>query len=479
MPQEDTRAAEEYTSTRVAHWDAVARRMALGTWAGRYYRRRLTEVYHFLVPPGLRVLELGCGSGDLLAAVRPSCGVGVDFSAEMVKLGSRRHPSLRFVHADAQAPALAGQFDVIILSDLINDLWDVQACFEQVTRLSTARTRVILNFYSRVWETPLWLARRLGLARPILYQNWLTGPDTANLLNLAGLETIRRWTEILWPIPTPVLAHLANRYLVRVWPLTELALTNFMVARPKPASRLPPLPSVSVIVPARNEAQNIPDVLARTPEMGSGTELIFVEGHSRDDTYAVIEQAIAACPERLVRLLRQAGVGKGDAVRLGFAEARGEILMILDADLTVPPEDLPRFYSALVSGVGDFVNGVRLVYPMERRAMRFLNLLANRLFGAVFSWLLGQTVKDTLCGTKVLWRGDYDIIAANRARFGAFDPFGDFDLIFGAAALNLKIVDLPIRYRERVYGQTNIRRWRHGWLLVRMVGLAARRFKFR
>jgi glycosyltransferase involved in cell wall biosynthesis len=212
--------------------------------------------------------------------------------------------------------------------------------------------------------------------------------------------------------------------------------------------------------------------------MGRETELVFVEGHSRDDTYAAIEKEIAAHPSTPSLLLRQTGIGKADAVRLGFEHASGEVLMILDADLTVPPEDLPRFYEALVSGKGEFINGVRLVYPMEAQAMRSLNFLGNKFFSMAFSWLLGQPVKDTLCGTKVLWKKDYERIAANRSYFGDFDPFGDFDLIFGAAKQNLKIVDLPIRYRERTYGSTNISRWKHGLLLMRMVLFAARRIKF-
>ena len=205
--------------------------------------------------------------------------------------------------------------------------------------------------------------------------------------------------------------------------------------------------------------------------MGRGTELVFVEGHSTDDTYATIEREIARHPDRQCQLLRQTGKGKGDAVRLGFAHARGDVLMILDADLTVAPEDLPRFLNALRSGKGEFINGVRLVYPMQKQAMRFFNLLGNKFFSLAFSWLLGQSIKDTLCGTKVLSAADYQRIAAQRAYFGDFDPFGDFDLLFGAAKLNLKIVDLPIRYRERTYGTTNIQRWRHGWLLLQMVAV--------
>jgi len=296
---------------------------------------------------------------------------------------------------------------------------------------------------------------------------------------LANFEVVKRWQEVLWPVWTPGIDAATNKFLVKLSPFNLFALTNFIVARPRP--RIPLAPSalrVSVVVPARNEAGNIEQIFARTPEMGGGTELIFVEGHSKDDTYQAIQAAIAKHPERSTQLFRQEGVGKGDAVRLGFRKATGDVLMILDADLTVAPEDLPRFFDAIRSGDADFVNGVRLVYPMEKEAMRFWNLLGNKFFSLAFSWLLGQSIKDTLCGTKVLSRANYERVAANRAYFGDFDPFGDFDLLFGAARLSLRIVDLPIRYRERTYGTTNIQRWRHGWLLLRMLLFAARRLKF-
>jgi glycosyltransferase involved in cell wall biosynthesis len=212
--------------------------------------------------------------------------------------------------------------------------------------------------------------------------------------------------------------------------------------------------------------------------MGSMTEIIFVEGHSSDTTWREIQRVKAKYPEKRIKVLQQTGKGKGDAVRCGFQAADGEILMILDADLTMPPEELPKFYHALVSGRAEFVNGVRLVYPMEKKAMRFLNFCANKFFSLAFSWVLAQPVKDTLCGTKVLRREDYDRIVANRSFFGDFDPFGDFDLLFGADRMGLKIVDIPIRYRDRTYGETNISRWRHGALLFRMLGFAACKLKF-
>lgn len=433
----------------------------------------------FVVPHGQRVIEIGCGTGELLAALQPSYGLGIDFSTEMIKQARDRHPDLHFLPADAHELDIKDKFDFVILSDVVNELWDVQAVLQRIAEFTTPHSRIIMNFYSRLWELPLGLARKSGLAKPMLLQNWLTVEDVAGLLNLADFEVIRYWEEIIWPVRTPVIDSLMNRFIAKLWPFRIFALTHFMVAKPRAlVTATPELPKVSVVVPARNEAGNIERIVNSVPEMGAGTEILFIEGGSTDDTYAVIEKTIRNQPHRDAKLYRQTGKGKGDAVRLGFQQAQGDILMILDADLTVPPEDLPRFYEALRSGKAEFVNGVRLVYPMEKEAMRFFNLLGNKFFSLVFSWLLGQPIKDTLCGTKVLWKKDYEKIAANRSYFGDFDPFGDFDLLFGAAKLNLKIVEIPIRYRERTYGDTNISRWKHGWLLLKMVAFALRRIKF-
>jgi SAM-dependent methyltransferase len=477
-PSAYVEAQAAFRQARVAHWDSLATEPDRWTELGGYYHQRLAQVYQFLVPPGQSIIELGCGQGDLLAALKPESGLGVDFSSQQIRRARSRHPSLQFLESDAHDLDIDRQFDVVILSDLVNDLWDVQAVLEKVARVTHPRTRIILNSYSRLWEGPLGVAKRLTLAKPTLQQNWLTVEDVTNLLTLTDFDVIKHWPEFIWPVRTPLLADFSNRVLARLWPFRHLALSNFIIARPKPRARAS-TPTVSVVVAARNEAGNIPVLFRRLPQIGRWTELVFVEGHSTDDTFEAIRKSMAEHPQQRSQLLKQSGAGKGNAVREGFQAAGGDILMILDADLTVPPEDLPRFYEALYSGKGDFINGVRLVYPMEKQAMRFANLLGNKFFGLAFSWLLNQNIKDTLCGTKVLWRRDYDLIAANRAYFGDFDPFGDFDLLFGAAKLNLKIIDLPVRYRERSYGSTNIQRWKHGWLLLKMVVFAARRLKFR
>ena len=402
----------------------------------------------------------------------------MDLSPHMVELARGRHPELEFIAADVHCVDLREKFDFIICSDLVNELWDVQQVFQVAARHAHSSTRLVLNLHSRLWEIPRQLARMAGMVPSQLQQNWLTVQDIGHLLSLTNFEMIRMSSEIMWPVRTPILDRVSNRYVVKLFPFRWLGITNLIIARPLPRPSENPAPVVSVVVPARNEAGNIASIFDRVPDMGAGTELIFVEGNSKDETYATIEREIALRPECNARLLKQTGRGKGDAVRTGFAHATGDLLMILDADLTVTPEDLPRFYEAWRNGKGDFINGVRLVYPMEERAMRILNLVGNKFFSAAFSWLLGQTIKDTLCGTKVLSRRDYELIASNRSYFGDFDPFGDFDLLFGAAKYNLKIIDLPIRYRERVYGETNIQRWRHGILLLRMMALALFRLKF-
>ena len=476
---EDKLAYQRYKKMRVAHWNRVAYKSDKWRGFGGYYREQLKKVLQFVIPPGQRVIEIGCGRGDLLTALSPAYGVGVDFSSEMVARAKQHYPHLKFIEADAHELNLEEKFDFIILSELVNDLWDVQAVLQRIKTITSPRSRIIINSYSRLWEWPLGITRKLGLAKPNLFQNWLTVEDITGLLNLADFEVIRHWEEIIWPVRTPIIDSLMNRFFVKIWPFRWFALTHLIVARPSPCNPdSKELTTVSVVIPACNEAGNITNIFSSVPEMGAGTELIFVEGNSTDRTYETIQKAIDNNPHRLSKLLRQEGKGKGDAVRFGFKHAAGDILMILDADLTVPPEDLPRFYEVLASGKGEFVNGVRLIYPMEKEAMRFLNLLGNKFFSLAFSWLLGQPVKDTLCGTKALWRKDYERIAANRSYFGDFDPFGDFDLLFGAAKLNLKIMEVPIRYRERTYGTTNISRWRHGWLLLRMVIFALRRIKF-
>lgn len=444
------------------------------------YHASMNRLLQSIIPPRRRVLEVGCSTGELLAAVQPSRGVGVDISPKMLDLARRQFPGLEFVEADAHDLPLSEKFDYIIMSDVIGSLDDVQRAFGQLHKVTTPRSRVVITYYNKLWHPVIAAAEALHLKSPMPPQNWLTLRDIENLLYLAGFEAVRRGRRMLLPARIPLVTPVVNRFLANLPLLNALCLIQYVVARPipRPAGDGSRALSVSVIVPTLNEAGNIREAVNRVPAMGSHTEIIFIDGHSTDGTVEKIREAMATHPDRDIKFAFQDGKGKADAVFKGFDMATGDVLMILDSDLTVPPEDLPKFYEALASGAGEFINGCRLVYPMEEHAMRTLNYFANYFFSMAFTYLLGQPIKDTLCGTKALLRTDYEEIKRNRHFFGDFDPFGDFDLLFGAAKLNLKIVDMPIRYRDRTYGDIKICRFRHGLLLLRMCVFAARKIKF-
>jgi SAM-dependent methyltransferase len=462
------------------HYDALAPEREDWVRRNQYFYEQDRAHMVFLGGSGGRVLELGCGTGSLLAAFKPDHGVGVDLSPEMITRARSAHPDLEFHVGDMEDPGflatLKGPFDTIVLSDSIGTLQDCQSAFAALHGLCHRRTRIVIAYYSHLWEPALELAEKTGLKMPNGPQSWMSLDDIRNMLDLAGFEAVRSEMKFLLPRKAFGLGGLINRYIASLPGVRALCLRQYVVARSLHLAGLE-RPSVSIVVPCRNEAGNIEQAITRTPRFCDDIEFIFVEGNSTDDTWAQCERVKAAYPGVDIKIMRQDGTGKGDAVRKGFDAARGDILMILDADLTMPPEWLPHYYEAIARGKGEFINGSRLVYPCEKGAMQFLNSIANRAFAIIFSYLLNQRFTDTLCGTKVLHRDDYALIAKNRAYFGDFDPFGDFDLIFGAVKLNLKITEVPIRYTDRSYGSTNISRFRHGWLLLRMVLFAYRKLK--
>jgi SAM-dependent methyltransferase len=445
-----------------------------------YYHTTVTNLTRFLSREGAAVLEVGCGIGQLLASLSPARGVGIDVSPQMIARARARHPELTFVTGDIEICDLeelgTEPFDFIILSDVVGLLDDVWLALRRLQPLCHADTRIIITTHNAVWEPLLGLAQRLRRRMPTQITSWLGQDDIANLLQLNHFEVVSRGTSMLLPIRIPLLSPLVNRFIANLPLVRSLNLIQYIVARPVWAVRPPeprPLTS-SIIIPTRDEHGNIEQIFTRTPDMGPSTELIFVDGHSTDGTVEEIERLL---PTRNARLIHQTGKGKGNAVREAYEVATGDIYFILDSDLSVPPEDLPKFYLAIAEGHGEFINGTRLVYPMQDDAMRFLNKLGNKFFSVFLSEILGQQLKDTLCGTKVLRAVHYERIKQGRAYFGDFDPFGDFDLIFGAAKQQLKIVEVPIRYRARTYGEIKIERFRHGLMLLRMSFLAWVRFK--
>ncbi|MFH1507982.1 MAG: glycosyltransferase [Candidatus Omnitrophota bacterium] len=450
-------------------------------WKARnkYYYRQLEKYLRFLIPEGSSVIEIGCGTGEILAALKPSRGVGLDFSAEMIKIAKDKFPGLEFRVEDAHDLKIEEKFDYVILSDLIGSLLDVQEALGQLKKICAPQTRIIITYYNYLWEPILRLAENLKLKTPQPLQNWLSIYDIENLLSLSGFEVIKKGYKLIFPKYIPLVSSFLNRVIGNLPLINRLSLTEIVIARLNSSSYKTDAGNYtcSIVIPCRNEKGNIRAAIERTPDLGKHTELIFIEGHSKDGTLEEVKKQIKEFPGRDIKVFIQDGIGKGDAVKKGFFQATGDILMILDADLTTPPEDLPKFYRALAEGKGELIIGSRLVYSVGEGAMRFLNLLGNKFFSSLFSYLLEQRIKDTLCGTKVLFRRDYRKIEKNREFFGDFDPFGDFDLIFGAAKQNLKIIEIPIRYMARTYGSTQISRFRHGLLLLKMSGIALKKLK--
>jgi len=443
----------------------------------RYFWNDIARYCNYFIREDDSVLEIGCANGNLIGQLRGKKKVGIDFSPKMIEKARVQYPEVEFLVQDAEEINLDGQFDTIILSHVTGYFVDIIRVFNAVSTVCHPQTRIIINYYNFLWEPLLLLGELIGLKRKSPKQNWLTKKDLETFLYLTGYESYRATKRILLPINIPVISWFLNKFIARLPLFNQLCINQYIFARPVITVTPNEFP-ISIIIPARNESGNLEGVLKRLPKFGSHQEIIFVEGNSTDDTWEQMKNLPAKYPQLDIKVMQQSGKGKGDAVRTGFAKAKGDILMILDADLTVPPEDLPDFYDAIANNKGEFINGSRFVYPMEKNAMRILNSIGNRFFSVMFSWLLDQPIKDTLCGTKVIFKKDYEKLVKNRSFFGDFDPFGDFDLIFGAYKLNLKIVDLPIRYRERIYGKSNISRFIHGFMLFRMLLYAARKIKF-
>jgi len=442
--------------------------------ARRFVRTDICAVMRRLVPQDARVLEVGVGGGQVLASLPNGVRHGIDLLPEAIDASRRLDATMHVEVGDVLTFSAPERYDAIICDRLLHTVPDVQRMLENLAAHIEEDGRIYLTCFNFFWGLFLGTAVKLGITESRPAENWFSESALEDIFTLVGLEPVHFEDHVLVPTDVPFL----NKFVAQLPGLRSGSLYRTYVLRRRRVHRAAN-PSVSVIVPARNESENVIAAVARTPVMGAWTEIVFVEGGSSDGTWEQIQKSIASYrgPLRL-SAYQQTGKGKGDAVRLGFDKAKGDILMILDADLTVPPEDLPKFYDAMASGLTDYVQGTRMVYPMEDEAMRLLNKFGNVFFAKAFTFLLDQRINDTLCGTKVLWKKDYERLAKQRSYFGELDPFGDFDLIFGARRLHLKLMEIPIRYRSRVYGETNISRFRDGALLLRMTALAARKIKF-
>lgn len=443
----------------------------------RYYHTDIENLIKKIVPKDASVLEIGCRGGETLSNLPNKNKIGVSFDDNLLKLARAKLGKNNVTQTDYLNKKNPKKSDYVILSHTLSEVNDAQNLIIKLKKFMHEDSRVIAINFNFLWKPVIDLGEKLGLRLPQKKEpNWWTEYDLDNLFYLEGFEKVVSGRRFIIPYNIPFVSDFINRYVAPLPFFNYLTFTHYAIYRLVVPQKNT---SVSIIIPARNEAGNMLKIFNKIPRLSNKMEIIFVEGHSQDDTYQIIQREINKYKGSITaKLFKQKGKGKGDAVRLGFSKASNDLLMILDADLTVDPDELPKFYKAALERRGDLIMGSRLIYPMEKQAMRLLNYLGNKFFSAAFTFLLDQKIKDTLCGTKVIQAKIYKKIEKNRYIFGDFDPFGDYDLIFGAAKLNLKITEIPIRYKERTYGKTNISRFRHGLLLLRMVYFAAKNLKF-
>lgn len=445
---------------------------------GYYYRQLIRHLRH-IIPPGARVLHLRCSIGYVLDELRPSYGLGIDDSPRQIEEAAKRYPQLDFLlqsPENVSLPEGTAAFDHILITS-VEDIIDLQACLDSVAPYCSPSTRIIVVNYHYLWHPLVKLAERLRLRIPQKQHNWISAWDINGIMTIAGYEPLVNRRAILFPFNIPVISYLLNRFVARLPLFRFFTMHRINVARPVP----PPQGeySVSVCIPCRNEAGNIQAAVERIPQMGSHVEIIFGDDKSTDGTPDVVREMMRKYPEKDIKLVNGPGICKAYNVWSCFDAAQGDILMILDADLTVIPEELPYFYEAIARKRGEFINGSRLVYPMHKDAMRFFNVVGNKFFSIAFSFVLDIRIKDTLCGTKVLWRRDFANIKKLRGSWGIDDRWGDYELIFGAAKNHLKIIDLPVHYMERTYGETKMtNRIKNGRIMLRQVWAALWKIKF-
>jgi len=467
-------ALEQRRERARQHLAAISSRRDIWIKRNRYYYELLSRLLRFLVEPHKKVLSVGCGTGYKLAAVAPIEGKGIDICAEIVEIARQRNPSFEFAVAfpdkeDFRHVFDPGEkFDYILFND-IGDTVDVLQALRNLRPLCLRHTRLLVETYNHLWEPLVTFAEWIGIKVPRTEQNWLSTADIRNVMELAGFEALETHRIVLLPKYVPVLSAFFNRFCAHLPLLKRLCMTQVVVARLLPS----PVPkeelSVSVIVPCKDERGNVEDAARRIPQLGRQTEIIFCDDQSTDGTAEEVLRVQLLYPEKEIRLERGPGVCKSRNVWTGFNAATGDILMILDADLTTIPEELPYFIDVIASGQAEFVNGSRLVYPVPTGAMNAANMLGNKFFSVTFTYLLGQHIKDTLCGTKVIWRSDWERIRPMLGSWGIEDRWGDYELLFGAAKLSLKILDLPVHYQERIYGSTKMTKvLRNGLVMLKM-----------
>ncbi len=459
-------------------YDNTASKKARWIKRNQYYHNQLLRYYQLCVLEGSSILELGCGTGDLIGRLNPSYGVGVDVSEETINIAQKKYPNINFICQDVENFDTTEAFDYIIISGTLANVENIQNLFLKVYRIANPDTRIIIDHYNQLWSPILSMGEKIGLKSKDIVHNWLSIDDIQNFLYISGFQIVKRDFFLLFPKYIPLISFIFNKLIANLPIIRRFTLNQIVIARkfcpPDKADQL----SVSVVYTVRDEEGNIEGLVTRTPQLAKHTELVFVEGHSKDRTIEKIQAMITKYPEKDIKLYKQSGIGQGDAFRLGFDKAQGDFICWLEADLTTPPEQIKLFWDTYISGMGEYINGSRFIYKMENQAMPLLNMMGNRFFGYLFTFLLGQRFTDTLCGFKAISKRNYDRIRKHIDYFGDVDPFGDFELIFNVIKNNLKVAEIPVHYQPReygsskAYGQTFTSFLKHAWLLLKMSWIA-------
>jgi len=448
-----------------------------------YYHSQLLAYYQFIIPKGSKILQLGCEIGNLIGKLEPSYGMGVDVSDQMINIAKQKYPDIHFRCENIEEFLIEEKFDYIILSGTLGCIENIQALLQRILKMANSETRIIINHYNALWEPILRVGEILKWKMPEIIFNWLSIDDIENFLYISGYQVVRRDFLLLFPVHIPILSRILNRIIGKLPIIRRLTSTHCIVARPNmPPDNVDDLTS-SVILTCRDEEENIQGLVEGIPQMGKHTEIIFVEGHSQDNTVGKIKEMQNKYPDKDIKLLKQKGIGQRDAFAMGFDHAKGDLLCWLEADLTIPPQEIELFWKAYITGKGEYINGSRFIYKMQKDSMPLLNILGNRFFGNVFTMILKQRITDTLCGYKAISRKGYEKVCKQKDYFGDFDPFGDFELILGASKICLKFAEVPVHYRPRSYGSSKAYGksfngfLKHAWLLIRMSWIAFIKFR--
>src|SRR3989338_2088423 len=426
-----------------------------------YYHNEITRFYKDIIPKNKNILEVGSADGYLLNELCPNRGVGVDISAQMIDIARKKFPHLNFVNSSIENYSYVHSFDYIVLSNILEFVSDLYIFFSAMASKASPKTKMIITSINPLWEPAMKLATRLKMRIPVQMKNFVTSKDIENMLNISGWEVIESNYRMFSPVKIPLISFFLNKLIPRLPVLKNLCIIQFIIAKPKQLFTIDHSLSCSVIIPCHNEEGNIEECIDRIPSLGSFTEVVVVDDGSNDKTATLVKNIQSG--KKRVRLISYTpNKGKGHAVKTGFESATGDILIILDADMAVLPEELSKFYMVLASSQAEFINGTRMLYDMAPGAMKFINYLGNKIFGIILSFIIGQRNTDTLCGTKAFYNSDYMNFKMRRC------PWGDFDLLFEAARMKLKTVEMPVHYFPRREGRSKMKAFKHGLMLLKM-----------